>query len=197
MLNFSVYSSKFELAMSDIWKNLKFVTGNVNKLREARQILGFPIEQAGLPDLDEIQTSSVEEVVVHKLSQACGKLQSPVMVEDSGLIFCAWNGLPGALVKWFETSVGCGGMIKMLEPFADRQAIAACYVAVHDGKDIKIAKGEIRGSIAPEERGENGFGWDSIFIPDGHTRTYAEMSAKEKNAISHRKKAFTALKEML
>ncbi|MFQ5673540.1 MAG: RdgB/HAM1 family non-canonical purine NTP pyrophosphatase [Nitrospinales bacterium] len=183
--------------MGDIWKNLKFVTGNTNKLREARQILGLPLEHADLPDLDEIQTSDVEKVVVHKLSQAHGRLRCPVMVEDSGLLFCAWNGLPGALVKWFEKSVGCGGMVKMLKPFADRRAVAACYVGVRDGEQVRIAKGEVRGTIALEERGANGFGWDSIFIPDGHVRTYAEMSAEEKNAISHRRRAFEALKEML
>lgn len=183
--------------MDASWKNLKFVTGNINKLREARQILGLPLAHADLPDLDEIQTSDVEQVVVHKLSQAQDRLRCPVMVEDSGLIFCAWNGLPGALVKWFEKSVGCAGMVKMLEPFADRRAVAACYVGMHDGKRVTIAKGEVHGTIALAERGENGFGWDSIFIPDGHVRTYAEMSAEEKNAISHRGKAFEALKKML
>ncbi|MEC7640736.1 MAG: RdgB/HAM1 family non-canonical purine NTP pyrophosphatase [Nitrospinota bacterium] len=183
--------------MNNIWKSLKFVTGNSNKLIEAGQILGIPLEQAVLQELDELQTHNVEEVVVHKLNQAYHKLQAPVMVEDSGLIFCAWNGLPGALVKWFEISVGCGGLVKMLEPFSDRSAYAVCYVGVHDGGETKIAKGEVRGNIALTERGANGFGWDSIFIPDGHVRTFAEMNAVEKNAISHRKKAFEALRAMV
>jgi XTP/dITP diphosphohydrolase len=51
--------------------------------------------------------------------------------------------------------------------------------------------------VADRLRGSNGFGWDTLFIPDGHGRTYAEMTAPEKNAISHRKRAFEALKEMI
>ena len=138
----------------------------------------------------------MEEVAIHKLNQAYGKLQAPVMVEDSGLVFCAWNELPGALVKWFEKSVGYGGLIKMLESFADRRALAICYIGIHNGKETKVAKGVVSGSITFTERGENGFGWDSIFIPNGYKHTYAEMSSNEKNSISHRKKAFDSLKKM-
>lgn len=183
--------------MPAFWNTLKFVTGNPNKVREARQLLAIDIEQADLKGLIEVQTSDLSEVARHKLDQAYEILKCPVMVEDSGLMFSAWNGLPGALVKWFEKSVGCDGMIRMLEPFGNREAIAVCHVAVHDGSKVMIAKGEVKGTIAHKLRGENGFGWDVIFIPDGHTRTFAEMSAEEKNAISHRRKAFQALKEML
>lgn len=177
--------------------HLKFVTGNENKVREASQILGVEIEQARLQDLHEIQTNDLSELVRHKATQAYAALECPVMVEDSGLIFSAWNGLPGALVKWFESSVGCEGMLKMLEPFADREAFAVCYVAVHDGKKICIAKGEVQGRIAHRLKGTQGFGWDVIFIPEGHDRTYAEMQADEKNAISHRRRAFEALKILM
>ena len=180
-----------------LWGTLKFVTGNPNKVLEARQILAIDIEQANLEGLLEVQTNDLSELVRHKLNQAYERLKCPLMVEDSGLMFSAWNGLPGALVKWFEKTVGCEGMIRMLEPFGNREAVAVCNVAVHDGARILIARGEIKGVVATELRGENGFGWDVIFIPEGHTRTFAEMSAVEKNAISHRRKAFEALKKML
>ena len=85
----------------------------------------------------------------------------------------------------------------MLQAFDNREAFAQCLVAVHDGEKIRVAEGKVRGAIATELRGKNGFGWDVLFIPEGDTRTYAEMSAAEKNAISHRRQAFTALKEML
>ena len=88
-----------------IWNHLKFVTGNANKLREAQEILGIDLEQQALDHLHEIQTVDVRKLVEHKAEQAWQELQCPVMVEDSGLIFTAWNGLPGALVKWFEKSV--------------------------------------------------------------------------------------------
>lgn len=166
-------------------------------MREARQILGVDLQQADLEGLYEIQTSDVSDLVRDKLEQAHRTIDGPVMVEDSGLIFSAWNGLPGALVKWFEKSVGCEGMIRMLEPFEDRSATALCHVAVHDGTHILIGTGEVKGVIANTLRGGNGFGWDVIFIPEGHDRTYGEMSPEEKNSISHRRRAFEDLKRKL
>lgn len=182
---------------ASLWKKIKFVTGNPNKAREAGQILGIEVERVDLQGLFEIQTSDLSELMAHKVNQAYEVLKTPVMVEDSALIFAAWNGLPGALVKWFEKSVGCAGMVKMLEPFGNREAFAVCQVAVRQGEEIVVAKGEVKGSIAHAPRGGNGFGWDVIFIPEGQTRTFAEMSAEEKNAVSHRRKAFEALRSML
>ena len=174
----------------------KFVTGNPNKVREAREILGFALEPVQVEGLFEIQTPDLNEVVRHKAQQAYSALQCPVMVEDSGLVFHAWNGLPGALVKWFEETVGCQGMLRMVKDFNDRSATAICCFAVYDGKNMRIARGEVNGTLAEKIRGENGFGWDVIFIPDGHERTYAEMSAQEKNAISHRKRALDKLRKL-
>ena len=77
-----------------------------------------------------------------------------------------------------------------------RKAHAVYMVAVHDGSKVRIAEGRVEGSISREPRGQNGFSWDIIFIPEGQTRTYAEMSAEEKNAISHRRQAFEKLKKM-
>jgi len=180
-----------------MWNQLKFVTGNPNKVREAREILGVPLEQVQVDGLHEIQTSNVEELVEHKVRSAWEVLRCPVMVEDSALVFSAWNGLPGALVKWFEESVGCQGMLTMLQPFSNREAKALCLVAAFDGQEILIGKGEVCGTVAREVRGTHGFGWDVLFIPQGHQRTYAEMPPEEKNAISHRRLAFEALKPQM
>jgi non-canonical purine NTP pyrophosphatase (RdgB/HAM1 family) len=175
----------------------KFVTGNPNKVREASEILGLPLEPVQVDGLFEIQSPDINAVVWHKAEQAYSILQCPVMVEDSGLVFHAWNGLPGALVKWFEETVSCDGMLKMLERFDDRGATAICCFALYDGKDIKIARGEVNGTLSNSIRGSNGFGWDVIFIPEGYEETYGEMAAKEKNAISHRKRALDKLKQEL
>ncbi len=180
-----------------MFSQFKFVTGNANKAREAGAILGLTLEQVEVDGLFEIQTKDIEELVRHKTQQAHAALNCPVMVEDSGLIFNAWKGLPGALVKWFETTVGCEGMLKMLEGFDDRSATAVCCFGVHDGENIQIVRGEVNGRIASEIRGSNGFGWDVFFIPDGDDRTYAEMQPQEKNAISHRKRALEQLKKIL
>ena len=179
------------------FENCTFVTGNSNKLREANEILGCSLEQRTVEGLIEMQTFDVLELVVHKLHQAYEAIGNPVLVEDSGLIFKGWNGLPGALVKWFEKSVGCHGMIQMLNNFSNREAVAICYVAVRFGETVKVAKGEVQGTISFEELGANGFGWDMIFIPNGKDQTFAQMKPEEKNAISHRKKAFEELKRTL
>jgi non-canonical purine NTP pyrophosphatase (RdgB/HAM1 family) len=179
-------------------KSVNFVTGNPNKVKEAEAILGIDLNQVDMDGLYELQTTDFDALVRNKAQQAYDNLQKPVLVEDSGLLFSAWNGLPGALVKWFESSVACTGMLKMLEGFDDRKATAVCYVALQQGPDdVLVAVGQVTGSIAETIRGEHGFGWDVIFIPDGHDRTFAEMSAEEKNCISHRKKAFLELKSLL
>ena len=179
------------------WKQLKFVTGNANKVQEASKILGCPLEQVSTLMIHEIQTHDINKIVEHKARRAYEELKCPVLVEDSGLIFAAWNGLPGALVKWFEINVGCEGMLKMLEGFENREAFAVCMTAVYNGEEMCVTKGEVRGKISDSVRGKNGFGWDTIFIPDRHEHTYAEMSFSEKNAISHRRQAFEKLKKKI
>jgi len=179
-----------------MFNTIKFVTGNKNKLREAREILDIEIESADAGELDELQTISVEEVIRHKAEEASKKIQSPFLVEDSGLVFDAWNGMPGALVKWFEKSVGNEGILKMLSSEKNRKATAQCFIAFHDGTSLQIVKGEINGHISETVRGNSGFGWDQIFMPEGHERTFAEMSPEEKNSMSHRKRAFENLKNL-
>jgi XTP/dITP diphosphohydrolase len=89
----------------------------------------------------------------------------------------------------------------MLDGFSDRSAEAVSVLAVvRPGQretDVLVAEGRVKGSIALHPRGENGFGWDVLFIPEGETRTFAEMSEEEKNALSHRAKAFAALSAAL
>ena len=176
-----------------MWKKLKFVTSNADKVREASCILESPLDQVSGLEIDEIQASDVRKVVAHKAQQAFDKLKCPVLVEDSGLSFTAWNGLPGALIKWFEISVGCQGLLKMLEGFENREAFAVCVAAIFDGQKMLLGEGEIRGKISLSIKGVNGFGWDVIFIPDHHEKTFAEMNFREKNAISHRRVAFEKL----
>ncbi|MEK9628896.1 MAG: RdgB/HAM1 family non-canonical purine NTP pyrophosphatase [Nitrospinota bacterium] len=180
-----------------MFSQFKFVTGNQNKAREAAAILEVPLEQVEVEGLYEIQTLDVEDLVRHKCLQAYEALKCPVLVEDSGLLFNAWKGLPGAFVKWFESTVGCEGMLQMMQSFQDRGATAVCCFAIHDGRDIQVVRGEVPGTIATEIRGANGFGWDVLFIPKGYESTYAEMSSEEKNAISHRKQALEKLKIIL
>lgn len=172
-----------------------FVTTNEHKRREAQTILGVELERAS-PDVPELQALDVAEVAFHKARAARAALGAPplpVIVEDSGLVIRAWNGLPGALTKWFVSSVGVEGLLKMLSD-ADRSARAVCAVAVADTSgEVRLFVGEVEGLLAPEPRGSSGFGWDPIFVPDGSELTYAEMG-DEKSRDSHRTRAFRALR---
>jgi non-canonical purine NTP pyrophosphatase (RdgB/HAM1 family) len=177
-----------------------FVTSNEHKRREASEILGVELEGAA-PDLPEIQALGVGEVAEAKALaayEALGSPDHPVLVEDSGLVVESWNGLPGAFTKWFMQSVGNEGLLRMLPPDADCSARAVCAVAVAgpSPQEVRVFLGEAAGSLATGPRGEGGFGWDPIFIPNDSTLTYAEMG-REKNTDSHRARAFRGVRSWL
>jgi len=171
-----------------------FVTSNPNKAREAAEILGMELKSVAL-DLQEPQSLDVAEVAADKVAAAREALNDPgqpVIVEDSGLVVEAWNGLPGALTKWFLQSVGNEGLLRMLSAEENRSARAVCAVAVAvvDGS-VRVFVGEVEGSIAPGPRGATGFGWDPIFVPEGCAKTYAQLGAL-KHKDSHRARALRA-----
>jgi non-canonical purine NTP pyrophosphatase (RdgB/HAM1 family) len=172
-----------------------FVTGRAEKAQEVER-LGFQFERVAL-DLPEIQALDPGEVVESKARDAWSRVGRAVFVEDSGLAIRAWNGFPGALVRWLEKTAGLENLARMLDAFPDRAATAGCAAAFFDGTRIVIGRGEVSGSIAPRPRGSDGFGWDSLFIPDGSGRTFAEMTGAEKDRISHRRRAWEALAAQL
>ena len=177
-------------------KHLKFATGNKHKVEEARAILGFKIEQIDL-DIPEIQSIDVVEVAVQKAKSAYTLAGEPVIVEDAGIIFEALNGLPGAFIKYFVASLGIAGLPELIITKGNKRARGIVCVAMYDGEKTIIGVGEVKGSIVDTPRGESGFGWDPIFLPDGYDTTFAEMTSIEKNVISHRKLAFKDFKAQL
>lgn len=168
-----------------------FVTSRAEKAQEATR-LGFDIERLDL-DLPEPQALDPSDIVAAKARAAFERLERPVLVEDSGLAVHAWGGFPGALVKWLEKSAGVAAIPRMLDPFSDRSATAVCAIAYFDGGTLVAARGEARGSIAAAPRGEAGFGWDSIFVPEGGSKTFAELAPQEKDRVSHRRRAWDDL----
>lgn len=171
-----------------------FATTNVNKLKEVNEILGRDLQQIDV-DLFEPQGLDVAEIVKSKARDAFHKTGKFVLVEDTGLEFAAWKGMPGALIKWFVQSVGNEGVLKMLQGETNRQAVAKTAVGYYDGIDCHVFVGEVHGTVPNEVRGEGGFGWDPIFIPENHSKSFAEMTGEEKNLISMRKLAVLRLKE--
>jgi XTP/dITP diphosphohydrolase len=173
--------------------NMLFITGNRDKVRELEDILGQKLETSNL-DLPEIQAIDPEEVATYKAQNAYNLLDKPVLVEDTGLAFAEMKGLPGALIKFFLLLPlkQITGMIK-----ENRVATGKTVLAYCDSNGVRLFAGETKGIIAREPKGEMGFGWDAIFIPDGSTKTFAEMNLMEKNAFSMRYKAAEKLRAFL
>lgn len=180
-------------------KKITFVTGNKAKAREVERILNVPLEIKEI-DIDEIQEINLEVVALHKINQAFEIVKKPVIIDDVSLEIDAWNSFPGPLIKWLLKSGNQGDastLLKMLEGETNRSAKARLAVGFHDGRKSHIFIGEIKGTIALEIRGENGFGWDPVFIPDGYNQTFAEMDPKIKDGISHRGRALSKFRDFL
>lgn len=173
-----------------------FATKNENKLREVNEILGRNLEQISV-ELFEPQGVNVEVVVREKAEDAFQKTGKFVLVEDTSLEFAAWNGLPGALIKWFLDTVGNEGILRMLANETNRKAVAKTAVGFFDGTQAHVFIGSVSGTIPETIRGTGGFGWDPIFVPEGSSKSFAEMTPVEKNAISMRKLAIESMKAEL
>lgn len=168
------------------------VTGNSNKWQEAQRILGRPLDRVAL-DLPEIQAPTTAEVAIEKARAAFAILARPLLIEDAGLEFAAFGGFPGPFIKFWEKLGGLESMCRALDGCGDRTATAVCVLGLATSAGAEVVTGRVTGTIAASPRGTNGFGWDTIFIPDGDTRTFAEMTAAEKDARSHRRRAWEAL----
>lgn len=162
-----------------------FITGNQGKANFLAKYLNHPVGHIKL-DLDEIQSLDLHEITGHKAKQAYGKIKTPVLVEDVSLGFEALDGLPGPFTKWFEMELGVEGICKMLNNFNTRQAVARICFAYYHGHHVKFFDGEVSGSVPDKPKGNNGFGWNPIFIPFGQTKTYAEMDEDETQKFSLR-----------
>ena len=176
-----------------------FVTGNINKIKEARIILkdlDVEIEQIKI-DYPEIQ-GTLEEVAEFGAKWVYDILKKPVIVEDSGFFVEALNGFPGTYSRFVQETIGNEGILKLLEGKDNRNAYFKTVIGYCDENGIKLFKGIVKGRVSNEIRSKGyGFAYDSIFIPEGEERTFAEMTTEEKSQISHRKRAFEEFKKFL
>jgi non-canonical purine NTP pyrophosphatase (RdgB/HAM1 family) len=155
-----------------------FITGNQHKADYLSRQLGVELEHRGI-DLDELQSTDLHVIVEHKLRQAYALCNAPVLVEDVSLVFNALGELPGPYIKWFVDKSGAKACCRMLDGFDDRSAIIRCTFGYFDGERIEFFDSELQGTIAEHPAGENGFGFDTFFINEGHTITRAEMSQED------------------
>jgi XTP/dITP diphosphohydrolase len=172
------------------------VTGNVNKWREAERILGFAIERVEL-DLEELQAESVRAVALAKAEAAFRKLSRPVIVEDAGVELLGLGGFPGPFIKYWEKLGGLASICRAADGLGDRRVRAVCALGLCSERGVEVVEGVAEGSLSLEPRGTNGFGWDAIFIPEGESRTFGELTASEKDARSHRRAAWERLRTRL
>lgn len=178
--------------MSQVSKAITLVTANPSKLAEWQRL--FPADYAldsVAIDLDEIQSLDLEAIVIDKARRAYEQLGTPVLVEDTSAGLVKLSGLPGPFIKFFELEMGRDALFQ-LAGAAGEAAIVTAIIGYFDGSHTITARGDVTGSVVAA-RGENGFGFDVCFVPDGGTKTFAEMTASEKDSLSHRAMAVSEL----
>jgi XTP/dITP diphosphohydrolase len=192
---------------------LVLATHNAHKVRELRRILAdadIGVEHVGtdeypnLPDVVETGTTFAENALLkaHAVAAASGL---PAIADDSGLCVDVLGGMPGVFsARWAgehgNDQANLDLVLAQISDIADdrRGAHFACAAALAMPHGTEhVVEGRLVGSLIRERRGSNGFGYDPIFVPEGETRTTAEMSPDEKDAISHRGRAFRSLAQQL
>jgi len=180
---------------------------NPKKLEEMRRILaGAEVEIVGLNDVPPFPEApetgaTFEDNAAAKARDALTATGLPTVADDSGIAVDALNGMPGVLsARWAGNAKDDEANLRLvLEQVTDvpderltAQFVCASALALPNGTEI-IVRGEWPGRLVREPRGTNGFGYDPIFVPDGETRTSAELTAEEKDAVSHRGRALQLL----
>jgi XTP/dITP diphosphohydrolase len=166
-----------------------FVSTNPGKAREVADVLrplGVSVRWVRR-ELPEPQAETLAEVVRAKLEGTRG-IRGTVLVEDSGLFVPSLRGFPGVYSAHFLKIWRFGPLFELLRD-RDRRAFFRTVAGLRSGSRTAFFTGEVWGTISDRARGRNGFGYDPIFIPRGWRRTFGEVPATEKNAISHRGRA--------
>ena len=165
---------------------LYFVSSNTHKFEEAQRILSKLGVDISLfkTTLEEIQSGSLSKIAERKAIDAYTKVQKPVIIEDDGLFIDSLGGFPGPYSSYAYDTIGNKGIIQLLQNSEHRDAKFVAIIAYYNGIDeVKLFESSIPGKISKEiEKG--GWGYDPIFIPDGESKTYANVLDKDK--FSHR-----------
>lgn len=184
-------------------------TDNINKLREIREILeDLDIKIYGKSDIEGLDFEVIEDGytlydnALKKASAMAERVDYAVLADDTGLFVKALNGEPGVhSARYASEHDDKKNREKLLNNLKDKEDRSAYFkteiILIDEDKNIIPIEGVCPGKISLEERGDNGFGYDSIFIPDGFDKTFAEMSHEEKNQISHRSRALKNLRDKI
>ncbi len=142
---------------------------------------------------DEIQADDTRSVSLDSCIKLKGSIGEPFFLEDTGLYIDSLKGFPGPYSSYVARTIGNMGIIDLLARGLDRSASFTTVISYFDGTEIMQFEGFVRGVIAMYPSGSGGFGYDPIFMPEGSSKTLAQMSYEEKNAVSHRGKAVSQL----
>jgi XTP/dITP diphosphohydrolase len=178
-------------------------TRNQGKVAELQRILAdvdlLDAEQAGVPDVEETGRTFADNALL-KARAAVAASGLPAIADDSGLAVDALDGEPGVRSARYAGAHGDDEanlrlVLQRMEGVDDRAArfVCAAVLVAPDGREW-VVEGTVEGTLTEAPRGSGGFGYDPIFVPRGAQRTTAEMAPHEKDAISHRGKAFRALR---
>jgi XTP/dITP diphosphohydrolase len=191
-------------------RKIFIATKNKGKIKEISYCLnGLGIEILSMqdkPDVPDIEETgkTFEENAWIKAKEFYDIVKMPVLADDSGLEVDYLNGAPGVYSSRYagENASDDDNCIKLLMELKNadeskRTARFHCIAVYYDGKDKKIFDGVCEGHIIDQKRGTNGFGYDPLFVPEGYSQTYAELSDEVKNKISHRGKALQKFREYL
>ncbi len=179
-------------------RSLYFITGNKGKFSEAKKKfseLNIKIIQRDL-GYPEIQADSLEDVARFGADDIQKRFNKPFFLEDAGLFIDSLNGFPGVYSAYVFYKIGCSGILKLMEGLEDdtRKASFRSVIAYKEpDRDPVLFIGESYGVISKKPKGENGFGYDPIFIPEKGIKTFAQMETEEKNQYSHRGKSLIKL----
>ena len=184
-------------------QKLIFATSNEKKLKEVREIIGNVYNVSSLLDIqfkEEIPEpyNTIRENSIHKANFFYERTGLPCIAEDSGLEVEYLGGKPSAYSARYAGAErdDVKNYKKVLEELGDTNQRKARFVSIITYKNSefqKVFEGTMIGRISLESRGNHGFGYDPIFIADGHEKTNAELTTDEINAISHRRKALDEL----
>lgn len=181
-------------------KTLYFITGNNGKVIEASEKLrplGFNVVQKDI-GYPEIQVNALEEVARYGVESVRLRFDKAFMLEDAGLFINALQGFPGVYSKYVFFTIGLPGVLRLLDGVKNRAAVfRSVYAYSEPDKKPVIITGECVGMITTERRGNQGFGYDPLFMPRGASKTFGEMTVEEKNQYSHRSKALEKLFKIL
>lgn len=176
------------------------VTGNPNKAEEARRIVGWELETVAV-ELPEIQSLDLAEVLAAKGEEAWRRVGRPLVVEETGLEVDAMEGFPGPLVRWMLEAMGAEGIARaaraLAAPGEAPGVTARCLLLYVDGERRVTGEGTSRGTLVLPPRGDEGFGWDPVFLPEGERRTFGELPGEVKDRIGHRGRAWRDLARRL